>query len=98
LDLTGFVDGTGNPEPSRQRECAIVADGKPGAGGAFAIAQRWVHDLNYFNSLSLEDQENLFGRTKANSTRLDKQLPTSHLSHVELRAPAIVGAHDLTTA
>jgi putative iron-dependent peroxidase len=44
-----------------------------------------VHDLNYFNGLSLEDQENLFGRTKAKSERLPKQVPTSHLSHVELR-------------
>jgi putative iron-dependent peroxidase len=85
LDLTGFIDGTGNPEPERQRECAIIPDGSPGAGGAFAIAQRWVHDLSYFFSLSPSDQENLFGRTKANSIRLDKQVPTSHLSHVELR-------------
>jgi len=85
LDLTGFIDGTGNPEPDRQYECAIVSDGSPGAGGSFAIAQRWVHDLKYFASLSPEDQENLFGRTRSNSTRLDKQVPTSHLSHVELR-------------
>ena len=85
LDLTGFIDGTGNPEPENQRAAAIVPDGSPGAGGAFAIAQRWVHDLNYFNGLSLEDQQNLFGRTKKDSQRLDKQVPTSHLSHVELR-------------
>jgi len=84
-DLTGFIDGTGNPEFERQREVAIVPDGSPGAGGSFSIAQRWVHDLTYFNNLSLEDQENLFGRTKAQSIRLDKQVPTSHLSHVELR-------------
>ncbi len=49
---------------------AIVPDGKPGAGGSFCIAQRWVHDLDYFNGLSLEDQENTFGRTKADSTKL----------------------------
>ncbi len=85
-DLTGFIDGTGNPEPDRQRECACVPDGKPGAGGSFAIAQRWVHDLGYFNRLSLEGQENTFGRTKPGSIRLDKQVPTSHLAHVELRA------------
>jgi putative iron-dependent peroxidase len=85
LDLTGFIDGTGNPEPARQYECAVIPDGKRGAGGSFAIAQRWVHDLNYFNSLSPGDQENLFGRTRINSLRLDKQVPTSHLSHVELR-------------
>src|SRR3954447_6139439 len=85
LDLTGFIDGTGNPAPEHQYDKAIVPDGQPGAGGAFCIAQRWVHDLTYFESLSLEDQEGLFGRTKKDSTRLDKQPPTSHLSHVELR-------------
>jgi len=85
LDLTGFIDGTGNPIPEEQHDRGIVPDGKPGAGGAFCIAQRWVHDLKYFEGLSLKDQENLFGRTKADSTRLSPQVPTSHLSHVELR-------------
>jgi porphyrinogen peroxidase len=85
LDLTGFIDGTGNPEPEQQHDRAVVPDGQPGAGGSFCIAQRWVHDLGYFSSLSPADQENLFGRTKADSTRLETQVPTSHLSHVELR-------------
>ena len=67
LDLTGFIDGTGNPEPEEQHDRGIVPDGKPGAGGSFCIAQRWVHDLDYFNGLSLEDQENTFGRTKDDS-------------------------------
>ena len=84
-DLTGFIDGTGNPAFEDQYDRGIVPDGQPGAGGAFCIAQRWVHDLTYFNNLSLEDQENTFGRTKAESIRLDKQVPTSHISHVELR-------------
>ena len=70
LDLTGFIDGTGNPAPEDQHDRGIVPDGQPGAGGSFCIAQRWVHDLGYFNGLSLEDQENTFGRTKADSTRL----------------------------
>ena len=85
LDLSGFIDGTGNPAPEDQHDRAIVPDGQPGAGGTFCIAQRWVHDLQYFRSLSLEDQENLFGRRKADSERLEVQVPTSHLSHVELR-------------
>jgi putative iron-dependent peroxidase len=85
LDLTGFIDGTGNPEPEDQHDRGIIPDGQPGAGGSFCIAQRWVHDLNYFNGLPLTEQEALFGRTKADSTRLDVQPPRSHLSHVELR-------------
>ena len=85
LDLTGFIDGTGNPAAGDQRDRAIIADGQKGAGGSFLIAQRWVHDLGYFNGLSLRDQENTFGRSKADSTRLSEQVPTSHLRHVELR-------------
>jgi porphyrinogen peroxidase len=85
LDLTGFIDGTGNPPPEEQHHAAMVPDGAPGAGGSFCIAQRWVHDLAYFSSLSSEDQENVFGRAKADSKRLDVQVPTSHLRHVELR-------------
>ena len=88
LDLTGFIDGTGNPAPEDQHDRAIVPDGKPGAGGSFCIAQRWVHDLTYFAALSPNDQENTFGRTKADSTRLATQVPTSHLAHVELREGA----------
>jgi deferrochelatase/peroxidase EfeB len=44
-----------------------------------------VHNLEYFRSLSLQDQENTFGRRKENSERLPVQVPTSQLSHVELR-------------
>ena len=92
LDLTGHIDGIGNPEPEDQRDRAIIDDGEPGAGGSFCIAQRWVHDLDYWATLSLEQEENTFGRTKADSTRLDVQVPTSHLSHVELREGATADA------
>jgi putative iron-dependent peroxidase len=85
LDLSGFIDGTGNPEVERDIEVAVVPDGQPGAGGSFIIAQRWIHDLEAFNELPVEEQEKLFGRTKADSTRLDVQPATSHLAHVELR-------------
>ena len=88
LDLTGHIDGTGNPEPEDQQDRGIIADGEAGAGGSYCIAQRWVHDMNYWASLSLNEEENVFGRTKADSTKLDVQVPRSHLSHVELREGA----------
>jgi putative iron-dependent peroxidase len=91
LDLSGFIDGTGNPEPEDQHDRGIVPAGQPGAGGGFCIAQRWVHDLDYWSGLSLEEQENTFGRTKADSTKLDVQVPRSHLAHVELKEGADAG-------
>lgn len=85
LDLTGHIDGTGNPEPEDQHDRAIIGDGEAGAGGSFCIAQRWVHDMDYWASLTLQQEEETFGRTKADSVKLDVQPPTSHLAHVELR-------------
>jgi putative iron-dependent peroxidase len=46
---------------------------------------RWVHDLAAFNKLSVEQQERVFGRTKADSVELagaDKP-PTAHIARVE---------------
>ncbi len=85
LDMTGFIDGTGNPEASRDYEVCIVPDGEPGAGGTHVLAQRWVHDLEAFHALPIEQQEAVFGRRKTDSERLKVQPPESHLSHVELR-------------
>lgn len=85
LDMTGFIDGTGNPKGDAERAAAIVPDGQAGAGGSFINAQRWIHDLAAWNQMPVGDQEKVFGRTKADSTRLPEQPEFSHLSHVELR-------------
>lgn len=69
-DLTGFIDGTENPVLAEAPEVVFLPDG-PGAGGAHAILQRWLHDLEAFHSLSLEEQEAVFGRTKQDSVELD---------------------------
>merc|ERR1719337_131137 len=70
-DLSGFTDGTGNPDVSEDVEVMLVPEGQPGAGGTFSISQRWVHDLKAFNRLSIPEQEKVFGRTKSDSERLD---------------------------
>lgn len=86
LDMTGFIDGTGNPQgEAAERAAAVVPDGEAGAGGSFVNAQRWVHDLEAWNQMTIEEQEKVFGRTKPDSKRLDPQPDYSHLSHVELR-------------
>jgi putative iron-dependent peroxidase len=86
LDMTGFIDGTGNPQgEAEERAAAVVPDGQPGAGGSFINAQRWVHDLEAWEQMSVGEQEKVFGRTKPDSTRLEVQPDFSHLAHVELR-------------
>ena len=80
-DLTGFIDGTENPDAAEGRELAVVAEG-PGAGGAVVFTQRWVHDLDGFHALEVAEQEQVIGRTKVDSVELDGPPETSHVGRV----------------
>lgn len=85
-DLTGFIDGTANPGPSAAAGVALIAEGRPGAGGSHVIAQRWVHDLESFGALIVEEQQRVIGRTKADSVALPRDVrPTdAHIMRAEL--------------
>jgi porphyrinogen peroxidase len=82
-DLTGFIDGTENPPVEDALAVAVVAEG-PGAGGSFAIAQQWRHDLEAFGRLTVAEQEGVIGRTKPDSIELDDAVkpPTAHIARV----------------
>ncbi len=81
-DLTGFVDGTENPPMEEAHDVAVVPDGEPGAGGSHAILMRWVHDLAAFHAQSIDDQEQVFGRTKPDSLERDDKPASAHISRV----------------
>jgi putative iron-dependent peroxidase len=84
-DVTGFIDGTANPQVRRAAEVAIVPPGRPGAGGSHVLTMRWVHDLAAFNRLRIEDQQRVFGRTKSDSQELPaaEKPATAHISRVQ---------------
>jgi len=86
-DLTGFIDGTANPDPLAAPEVALVPPGSPGAGGSHVLVMRWVHDLDAFAAQATADQERVFGRTKADSVEFsaDRMPPSAHIArtHVE---------------
>lgn len=85
-DLTGFIDGTANPYLDEAPGKAVVADDQPGAGGCYAMAMRFVHDLAAFDALPVTDQELVFGRTKAESVELpgDQKPADSHIARAEV--------------
>jgi putative iron-dependent peroxidase len=78
-DLTGFIDGSENPDLVDALEVAVIADGSPGAGGTILLLQKWTHDATAWESLPIAEQEQVIGRTKAESVELD---PKPHDSHV----------------
>ena len=85
-DLTGFVDGSANPFLDEAPTVALVPDGEPGAGGCAAMTMQFVHDLDAFWAQDLHAQEQVFGRTKLDSTELegDDKPATAHISRVEV--------------
>ncbi len=85
-DLTGFIDGTENPKDTQERrDIALIGHEDPDfVAGSYVLAMRFIHDLEKWGSLNVSEQENIIGRTKADSIELDEdKLPeTAHISRV----------------
>jgi putative iron-dependent peroxidase len=85
-DLTGFIDGTKNPEMLEAPLAALVPPGEPGSGGSHVLVMRWIHDLERFDALPQAEQEKVFGRTKIDSVEFadDEKPATAHIARVEI--------------
>jgi porphyrinogen peroxidase len=92
-DITGFIDGTANPQVRLAADVAIVPPGRPGAGGSHVLSMCWVHDLVAFDRLSIDEQQRVIGRTKPDSEELAPadRPDTARISRVQTR----VGGREL---
>lgn len=66
-DLTGFVDGTENPEGEHRKAVALISDDRDFNGGSYVHIQKYVHDLARWQQLSTTEQEESYGRSKADN-------------------------------
>jgi putative iron-dependent peroxidase len=83
-DLLGFVDGTENPEGGASVAAALIGDADPEfAGGSYVIVQKYLHDLERWDALGVEQQERAIGRTKLSDIELPDDVKPSN-SHVAL--------------
>jgi putative iron-dependent peroxidase len=84
-DLIGFVDGTESPGGAAGVSAAIVsADDDPDfAGGSYVIVQKYLHDMAAWNSISIEEQERVIGRTKLDDIEMPDDVKPAN-SHVAL--------------
>ncbi len=71
--IVGFVDGTENPSGDEIPPYTIVGDEDPQfAGGSYAITQKYLHDMDAWNALTVEMQEKIIGRKKLSDIELDE--------------------------
>ena len=82
-DLTGFIDGSENPTLIEAPGIVLVPEGRPGAGGTILLLQKWEHDASSWESLSVEEQELVIGRRKADSVELEGKPADSHVASTD---------------
>lgn len=83
-DLLGFVDGTENPVGPEATEAVVIGEEDPDfAGGSYVIVQKYLHDLDTWNTLPVEAQERVIGRSKLGNVEMDDDVKPVD-SHVAL--------------
>jgi putative iron-dependent peroxidase len=83
-DLLGFVDGTENPEGTAARSAVLIGEEDPEfAGGSYVVVQKYLHDLDSWDALSVEEQERAIGRTKLSDIELPDDVKPGN-AHIAL--------------
>jgi putative iron-dependent peroxidase len=80
LDLTGYEDGTENPEGDHAVEVAIVKGQGPGLNGSsFVAVQKWQHDFAAFDAMSQSQQDATIGRRRSDNEEIEDAPESAHV-------------------
>ncbi|HET8744663.1 MAG TPA: Dyp-type peroxidase [Ramlibacter sp.] len=79
-DLTGFEDGTENPEGEAAEEAAFAHGLGEGLDGASYVAvQQWVHDIDAFEAVEDQARDHIIGRRLTDNEELEDAPETAHV-------------------
>lgn len=80
LDLTGYEDGTENPQADAALAAAFASGLGEGLDGSSYLAlQQWLHDFQAFEALSQMEQDHSVGRRRSDNEELDEAPESSHV-------------------
>ncbi len=80
LDLTGYEDGTENPQDEAAIAAAFAAGQGAGLdGGSIAALQQWTHDLDRFEAMPAQEQDDTFGRRRADNEEIEEAPESAHV-------------------
>lgn len=80
LDLTGYEDGTENPAGDDALAAGFVSGAGAGMdGSSFVAVQQWQHNLDHFQALPQDAQDNIIGRRKADNEEFDEAPASAHV-------------------
>ncbi len=79
-DLTGYEDGTENPQGEEALAAAIVSGRGAGLdGSSFVAVQQWVHDLDHFQSLDETQRDHVIGRRISDNEEIADAPKSAHV-------------------
>jgi putative iron-dependent peroxidase len=73
-DITGYEDGTENPEGDAALEAAFAPD-----GSSYVAVQQWLHDLDAFEQLTDKLANDHFGRDRTTNEELEDAPDWAHV-------------------
>lgn len=86
-DLTGYEDGTENPEGEAAVAAATVSGAGPGLdGSSFVAVQQWVHDLDRFDAFAPDARDRIIGRRLSDNEELRDGPDAAHVKRTEQEA------------
>jgi len=79
-DLSGYEDGTENPEGEDAIVAAIVNGQGAGLDGSSYVAvQQWLHDFDSLDDMSQDQRDNTIGRRLSDNEELDDAPDSAHV-------------------
>jgi len=79
-DLTGYEDGTENPQGDAALEAALLPESAGAlAGSSFVAVQRWRHHMSRFEAMTRQQQDHAIGRERDNNEELDDAPASAHV-------------------
>lgn len=79
-DLTGYEDGTENPQGDDALAAAIAPETAGAiAGSSFVAVQQWQHNFRAFDAMSRTEQDHCIGRERESNEELDDAPESAHV-------------------
>lgn len=79
-DLTGYEDGTENPQGDEAWSVALLPpEAGELAGSSFAAVQRWHHHMSRFEAMPRQQQDHTIGRERDSNEEIDDAPASAHV-------------------
>ncbi|MTI09286.1 Dyp-type peroxidase [Curvivirga aplysinae] len=79
-DLTGYEDGTENPDGDDAEKTALISSTNPNLNGSSILTiQRWDHDIPSLQNRPQDEQDHIIGRRLSDNEELDDAPQSAHV-------------------